>query len=223
MIAPATARSEQPARAGLVDIFVTFLVIGATSFGGGVVAYLRNSLVVKRGWLDEERFLSALEIAQTLPGLNATNMSVIVGDRLRGPIGAFIAFLGMTLPGATLVMVLGVLYAAHSHNPGVNAALVGVGAASVGMLTAVTLQIGRKQFGSVTDIAIIIVTIVMISYFHLSLLLVLFTVGPVAVFLYRPKVLAKASGKETGSPQPDDAPSSSASPNRNAAKASGHE
>ncbi|CAH1673158.1 chromate transporter [Chelatococcus asaccharovorans] len=223
MIAPASTGTERPARVGLVDIFVTFLIIGATSFGGGVVAYLRNSLVIKKGWLDEERFLSALEIAQTLPGLNATNMSVIVGDRLRGPIGAFIAFLGMTLPGATLVMVLGVLYAAHSDNPAVNAALVGVGAASVGMLTAVTLQIGRKQFGSVIDVAIIVVTIVMVSYFHLSLLVVLFTVGPVAVFLYRPKAPAKVAGTDVTETRPVDPSSASASPNSDAAKASGHE
>lgn len=225
-----SAPADQPkaARVGLVDIFVTFLIIGATSFGGGVVAYLRNSLVIKKGWLDEERFLSALEIAQTLPGLNATNMSVIVGDRLRGPVGAFIAFVGMTLPGATLVMVLGVLYASHSHNPAVNAALIGVGAASVGMLTAVTLQIGRKQFGSMIDIAIIVVTIVMVSYFHISLLIVLFTVGPVAVFLYRPKVLAKTTVSKTAESgaaetKPAHAASASPTPASDVAKAAGHE
>ncbi|CAH1659805.1 Chromate transporter [Hyphomicrobiales bacterium] len=220
MIAPASTGTEQPARVGLVEIFMTFLVIGATSFGGGVVAYLRNSLVLQKGWLDEERFLSALEIAQTLPGLNATNMSVIVGDRLRGPVGAFIAFLGMTLPGATLVMVLGVLYAAHSHNPAVNAALVGVGAASVGMLSAVTLQIGRKQFGSLIDVTIIIATIALVSYFRLSLLVVLFTVGPVAVFLYRPK----ASTSSTAAPPLHQAePQSSSTAAREASRATGHE
>ena len=220
-----SAPVDQPAsaRVGLADIFVTFLIIGATSFGGGVVAYLHNSLVSKKGWLDEERFLSALEIAQTLPGLNATNMSVIVGDRLRGPIGALIAFLGMTLPGAILVMILGVLYAAHSHNPAVNAALIGVGAASVGMLTAVTLQVGRKQFGSVIDIAIIVVTIIMVSYFHISLLVVLFTIGPVAVFLYRPKGLAKAAGTGPTETKPDDASSASPTPASNTVKAAGHE
>ncbi|MBS7698808.1 MULTISPECIES: chromate transporter [unclassified Chelatococcus] len=221
MIAPASISTDRPAHVGLVEIFLTFLVIGATSFGGGVVAYLRNSLVLQKGWLDEERFLSALEIAQTLPGLNATNMSVIVGDRLRGPIGAFIAFLGMTLPGATLVMVLGVLYAAHSHNPAVNAALVGVGAASVGMLSAVTLQIGRKQLGSLIDIAIIIATIVLVSYFRVSLLVVLFTVGPVAVFLYRPKARARS----TAAPLPHDSASNAPSSARagKASRASGHE
>lgn len=171
----------------LWDIFLTFLGIGAVSFGGGVVAYLRAGLVIRKRWLDEEHFLSALEISQALPGLNATNMSIIVGDRLRGVWGSIIAFLGITLPGGTMVLVLGVAYAANASNPYVNAALVGVGAAAVGMLSAVTLQIGRKQLGSLVDIAIILVTVGMLSFLHISLIWVLLTVGPVAVFFYRPR------------------------------------
>ncbi len=179
----------------LWEIFITFLVIGATSFGGGVVAYLRAGLVLKKRWLDEEHFMSALEISQALPGLNATNMSIIVGDRLRGVPGSIVGFLGITLPGAALVMILGVLYASNAHNPYVNAALIGVGAAAVGMLTAVTLQIGRKQFGGLLDAAIIAVTVLMVSVLHISLVWVLLTVGPAAVFLYRPR---RQTPPETG-------------------------
>ncbi|ACK52619.1 Chromate transporter [Methylocella silvestris BL2] len=180
-------RSGAAGRASLPEIFLAFLVIGATSFGGGVVAYLRNALVIGRGWLDEEQFLSALEIAQALPGLNATNMSVIVGDRLRGPPGAALAFIGMTAPGAALVMTLGVLYASNAENPYVNAGLIGVGAAAVGMLSAVTFQIGRKQLRRPVDLAIILVTVAMVSFFHISLVIVLLTVGPLAVLIYRPR------------------------------------
>ncbi|MCS0502288.1 chromate transporter [Ancylobacter mangrovi] len=185
--APGDASFAIPRSVPLWEIFATFLFIGAVSFGGGVVAYLRAGLVLQKKWLDEERFLSALEIAQALPGLNATNMSIIVGDRLRGVPGAVVAFLGITLPGATLVMILGVLYASNASNPYVNATLVGVGAAAVGMLTAVTLQIGRKQLGSLIDIAIIVVTLVMVSVLHISLIWVLLTVGPAAIFIYRPR------------------------------------
>ncbi|HSI39593.1 MAG TPA: chromate transporter [Xanthobacteraceae bacterium] len=182
-------------RVALWDLFAAFLLIGATSFGGGVVAYLRNALVLNRGWIDEEQFLSALEISQALPGLNATNMSIIVGDRLRGPLGALVAFIGMTLPGSILVMSLGVAYAANASNTLVNATLMGVGAASVGLLSAVTAQIGRKQFGRWIDVAIIVITVVMVSVLHLPLLLVLLTVGPVAVFLYRPTAAPAPEGE----------------------------
>ena len=69
-------------------IFKVFLTAGAISFGGGVLAYLREYLVREQKWLDDDDFLDALEVSETLPGLNSVNMSVIVGDRLRGAIGA---------------------------------------------------------------------------------------------------------------------------------------
>jgi chromate transporter len=173
----------------IFEIFLTFLAIGATSFGGGVVAYLRNSLVTKKQWLDDEGFLAALEISQALPGLNATNMAVIVGDRLRGIPGAIVGFLGITLPGAIIVFVLAVCYASNSGNEAVNAVLKGVGAASVGLLLAVTLQIGHKQLEHYLDMILVAVTLVLVSFMHVPLLYVLLVVGPIAVLLYRPHKL----------------------------------
>lgn len=184
----APGASPAVARVPLWEIFLTFLAIGATSFGGGVVAYLRNSLVTKKAWLDEDGFMAALEISQALPGLNATNMAVIVGDKLRGPIGAALAFFGMTLPGGIMVLILGVAYASNQNNADVNAILKGVGAASVGLLLAVTLQIGHKQLEKIGDLTIVAATLLMVSFLHISLVVVLLTVAPIAIWIYRPRL-----------------------------------
>lgn len=171
----------------LAAIFRTFLLIGATSFGGGVVAYLREMLVENRRWLDDEEFLSALEISQTLPGLNATNMSIIVGDKLRRVPGALAAFFGMILPGTLVVMILGILYGEHAHNPAVAGALDGVAAAAVGLLLAVTAQIGRREMRGVTDVLIAVVTCVAVSELHVPLYVALLVIGSAAIWLYRPR------------------------------------
>lgn len=195
---PATTSSPALPRVSLGEIFLTFLIIGATSFGGGVVAYLRNSLVTKKGWLDEEGFMAALEISQALPGLNATNMAVIVGDKLRGPLGGALGFFGITLPGGLLVLFLGVAYAANQGNEMVNAMLKGVGAASVGLLLAVTLQIGHKQLEKIGDLTIVAATLLLISFLHVSLVIVLLTVAPVAIWMYRPRRAAATNQGEGG-------------------------
>ena len=181
--------SESPAasRVSLGAIFRTFLLIGATSFGGGVVAYLREMLVANRRWLDDEEFLSALEISQTLPGLNATNMSIIVGDTLRQVPGALAAFFGMILPGTLVVMALGILYGEHGHNAAVVAALDGVAAAAVGLLLAVTVQIGRKELRGVADVLIALATCLAVSLLHVPLYVALLVIGPVAIWFYRPQ------------------------------------
>ncbi|MCW5889897.1 MAG: chromate transporter [bacterium] len=161
--------------------------MGATSFGGGVVAYLRQGLVVQRRWLDDDAFMCALEISQTLPGLNATNMSILVGSRLRGVPGAVAAFLGMCLPGSALLFVLGALYGAHGAKPAVTAALAGVAAAATGLLLATTYQLGRKEMSGVADVAFVAATTAAVSVFHVALPIVLFTLGPLAIWWYRPR------------------------------------
>src|SRR6516162_11712031 len=125
-----------PAELTVAEIFRTFLLIGATSFGGGVVAYLRNSLVVKHEWLDDKTFVELLSISQTLPGLNATNMAVLVGDRLRGVAGAIAAILGMCLPGAVFMYATALTSRSHGDRALATAGLKGVAAAAVGLILA---------------------------------------------------------------------------------------
>ena len=98
----AVGRAEVPLlrqHIGLGQIFAAFFFVGATSFGGGIVGYLRSSLVAKHGWVDDTTFVELLGISQTLPGLNATNMAILVGNRLRGTLGAVAASLASVCPG----------------------------------------------------------------------------------------------------------------------------
>ena len=175
-----------PARVSLGSIFSTFLVIGATSFGGGMVAYLREMLVSRRRWLDDESFITALEIGQTLPGLNSTNISIIVGDSLRGVPGAVAAFLGIILPGTVVLLTVGVLYGLQSESPAFTAVLDGAGAAAVGLLVAVTLQLARREVAGVIDVLLVLVTVIAVSVLRVPLPIVLAVVGAAAVWVYRP-------------------------------------
>ena len=179
--------SDAAPRVSLGKLFSVFALIGVTSFGGGIVAYLRRALVDKEKWLDEDGFMAALEISQTLPGLNSTNMSVIVGRRLRGAAGALAATLGMILPGAVIVTGLGFAYVALRHDPKVAVVLTGVAAAAVGLLLQVTLKIGWKQLISPRDLALVVVVFVLVGIFHVSLLVTLVAVAPLAIWMHRPR------------------------------------
>jgi chromate transporter len=176
-----------PQNAGLGEIFRIFLLAGAISFGGGVIAYLREYVVREQKWLDDEGFLDALELSETLPGLNSVNMSVIVGDRLRGALGAITAAAGLMIPGMIVVMTLGVLWDQQRHNPYVTAFLIGVAAAAVGLLSTVTFQLGQKQFARIPDLLFILATFAAVSYLKFSLVTVLLTIGSLAVWYYRPR------------------------------------
>ncbi len=174
-------------RPQLRDLFKVFLTAGAVSFGGGVLAYLREYLVRQHGWLGDDDFLDALEVSETLPGLNSVNMSVIIGDRMRGAVGAAVAVVGLMLPGMVVMMTLGVLWEQQRHNPNVGHFLVGVAASAVGLLLTVTLQLGHKQFVRPLDLMMIAVTFIAVSVYGISLGWVLLVLGPLAIWLYRPR------------------------------------
>jgi chromate transporter len=178
---------------GVAAIFLEFLFIGATSFGGGVVAYLRIGLVTKRGWLDDQKFVEYLAISQSLPGLNATNMAVLVGDRLRGFFGALAAIVGICLPGAVLMLIAGSLYHSHGNEPLVTAMLKGVAAAAVGLILATTIQLGRRSLAHVYDLIFVGLTVFGVDRLHQSVPRVLIAVGILAILWYHPRTISEAS------------------------------
>ena len=177
----------QSRNVSLFKIFTTFLVIGATSFGGGVVAYLRNSLVAKRAWLDDKTFVELLSISQTLPGLNATNMAVLVGDRLRGTIGALAAICAICLPGALIMYGVALSYHVRGDRPLAVAGLKGVAAAAVGLILATTIQLGRKSLSRLSDLVFVVLTVLGVNRLHQSVPRVLIAVGALAILWYRPR------------------------------------
>lgn len=180
-------------RPSLGKIFWGFFMIGITSFGGGLVAYLRDVVVDREKWLDAKEFMAALEIGQTLPGLNSTNLAVIVGRKLRGPGGAVAAALGLILPGAVILSIIGFLYVRFHNNPDVAAALAGVAAAAVGLLLQVTLKIGGRLFLNIRDLLFILATFLMVGVFHVSLPATLFILAPIGIWLHRPRTLKPAA------------------------------
>ncbi|HEX8807193.1 MAG TPA: chromate transporter [Candidatus Aquilonibacter sp.] len=184
-------KSQRPS---VWDVFLTFLVIGATSFGGGVVAYLRNALVRQKKWLDDTNFLELMSISNTLPGLNATNMSILAGDRIAGTAGSIVAMLGMCIPGFIFMTVAGVLYGMHGDRPLVSAALRGVAAAAVGLIGATWYQIGKKSVKGFYDAFFIVAAILGINHFKLSVPVVLLAAGALSIFAHRPGEKHKVIG-----------------------------
>jgi chromate transporter len=180
------ASAKPPADVSVADIFREFLIIGATSFGG-VVPYLRGRLVVKRRWLDDRDFVEMLSMSQSLPGLNATNMAVLLGDRLRGGMGSLAAIVAICLPGALLMFAVGLVFREHAEIGWFSAALKGVAAAAVGLILFTVIQLSKKSLDRHMDLVFVGMTVIAVNRFHLSVLWALLGVGFVAILWHRPR------------------------------------
>ncbi len=174
------------------DIFLEFLIIGATSFGG-VVPYLRGSLVTKRHWIDDKEFVEMLSISQSLPGLNATNMAILVGDKLRGALGSIAAIIGICLPGAVLMFVVGIFYRIHGDHVWVTAALKGVAAAAVGLLLSTIVGLSKKSLAGKFDFVFMGLTVIAVNRLHLGVPRTLVAVGILAILFHYPRKEQKKS------------------------------
>jgi chromate transporter len=191
---PAAGAAAQ-AEVSIGQIFIEFLTIGATSFGG-VVPYLRGSLVTKRHWIDDKEFVEMLSISQSLPGLNATNMAVLVGEKLNGALGSIVAIAGICLPGAVLMFIVGIFYRLHGDHVWVTAALKGVAAAAVGLLLSTVVGLSRKSLSGKFDFAFIALTVIAVNRLHLGVPRTLIAVGLLAILFHRPRKEQKESGAQ---------------------------
>jgi chromate transporter len=176
--------------ATVASIFREFLIIGATSFGG-VVPYLRNSLMAKNHWVDDKEFVELLSISQSLPGLNATNMAVLLGDRLRGWMGAVAAVIGVCLPGAAIMLAVGIMYRTHGDHAITTAMLKGVAAAAAGLLLATVIQLGKKSLSQHYDLIFVVITVLLVNRLHVSVPRTLIGVGLLAILWHYPRKTAK--------------------------------
>jgi chromate transporter len=184
---PKTNAAAGSINVSIAEIFRDFLLIGATSFGG-VVPYLRDSLVTRRKWLDDKEFVELLSISQSLPGLNATNMAVLVGQKLGGALGSLAAILGICLPGGVLMFIVGLIYRAHGDHALATAGLKGVAAASVGLILATVVQLSQRSLEQRVDLVFVALTVIAVNRFHFSVLTALVVLGLAAIFWHRPRV-----------------------------------
>jgi len=94
----------------MFDVFITFLRLGLTSFGGPIahLGYFREEFVGRRQWLSDERYSEIVALCQFLPGPASSQVGFIIGLLRAGPSGAFAAWLGFTLPSAVAITLLAI-------------------------------------------------------------------------------------------------------------------
>src|SRR5690606_32093127 len=97
----------------------------------------------ERGWMSEEEFLNGLSLSQALPGVNVKNMAIWIGYRLLGRKGAFASFMGIIVPPAILIILIATLFASLEQFEATHVALVGAGAAAVGLSLSMGITAAR--------------------------------------------------------------------------------
>ena len=160
---PATSRPPR-----LAALFLGFFQIGLYGFGG-VLPWARRTLVEQRHWLGPAEFTDLLGLCQFLPGGNIMNVTIALGARFHGAVGAVVAFLGLMAAPVAIVIGLGIVYDRFAELPVIRHGFAGLAAAASALVLANALKIAAPLRNQPLGIAIAGVTFLATAWLRLPL------------------------------------------------------
>lgn len=137
-----------------LKLFLSFLEIGAVSFGGGygMISLIRET-VLGNGWLDEKTFLNFIAVSESTPGPLAINMATFIGSSQGGFLGSLVATLGVVLPSFFIILIIASVLQNLMKYAGVQEFLSGVRPCVVSLILATAFTMGLGTLLGVTTAA----------------------------------------------------------------------
>jgi chromate transporter len=161
-----------------LELFLSFLKIGAFTFGGGYAMLpLIMETVISMKWMTEEQLIDFVAVAESTPGPFAINIATYVGSETAGFFGAVCATLGVVLPSFVIILILAKGYEKFRKSKIVSGAMTGLKPVVVGLIGAAILSIGVK--------ALQLSSFAFSPAFGLSLLLSLIVLVPAVILAFK--------------------------------------
>lgn len=130
-----------------LELFFTFLKIGAFTFGGGYAMLpLIQQEVVSHQWMTLEQLVNFIAVSESTPGPLAVNLSTYVGAETGGLLGALCATFGVVLPSFVIILIVAKFYQAFQSNTVVKGCMNGLRPTVVGMIGASLLSVAASAF-----------------------------------------------------------------------------
>ncbi len=160
---------------GLLNLFLVFFRIGGFTFGGGyaMLPFIEQELVDRKRWIGREEFLDLFAIAQSIPGVFAVNMSISIGYKLRGLVGAVVCAIGTILPSFAVILCIAMFFIDFRENPLVVRIFSGVRPAVVVMIAAPVFHTWRSMKMKRSALWIPILSAILVWYMGVSPVLVI--------------------------------------------------
>ena len=176
----------------LVKLFLIFTKIGAILLGGGyvILPILKNEFVEKRALIGDNDLLDYFALSQTLPGIIAANISMFIGYKLRGKLGAIIAMFGVIFVPFFTIVFLASVFNMFTNNFYINSALWGINIAVIALLILTIREMWQKTDKNIFFYLIFLTSLLTLIFTELSpfqAILIFTSVGLIYKFLSRPK------------------------------------
>jgi len=141
-----TEKEKTMRKSRIWTLLITFLKIGAFTFGGGyaMIPLIQTEIVDKQKYINEDDFLDLITISQTTPGVIAVNTATFVGYKVAGILGALVATIGVVVPSFIMIVIISWFYTAFRNNFWVSAAFSGINAGVIILVFYAIVRLGKK-------------------------------------------------------------------------------
>ncbi|MBP8707753.1 MAG: chromate transporter [Caldisericia bacterium] len=170
-----------------LSLFLTFLKIGALTFGGGyaMIGILKEEIVERKKWLTEKEFLEITAIAEMTPGPIAINMATFIGRKFGGFIGAFFATIGVVLPSFVIILTIAIFSGKLLEYTYVKSFMNGVIIAIVAQLTKVSFNFIKSIKKTILTITIFFASLLCALFLNISVFYIILASGLIGIILER--------------------------------------
>lgn len=174
----------------LLTMFLTFLKIGAFTFGGGyaMIPLIETEVVDKRHWIEKEEFLDIIVISQTFPGALAINSSTFIGYKIGGILGAILALIGVVLPSFFIILIVAHFFLQFRNNPIIDLIFKGISAAVPMLILVAVTSLSKSINKNIANLFIVIITVIGISVLDIHPVLIIILSGIYGAIFLRKKV-----------------------------------
>jgi len=162
------ANPPTPLKPDSQEIFMSFAQVGLSGFGG-VLPWVRRTVVEQKNWLSASEFNATLGLCQLVPGPSILSLAICVGHKLNGWRGALAGFSGLLFAPLFVVLLLAQVYAQTIHHPEVAGLLRGISAVGIGLLASTALKMLREGLLYKKNLWIIVPMFIALVAAHLPL------------------------------------------------------
>ena len=129
-----------------IQLFSSFAKIGSFTIGGGyaMIPLIRAQVVDKHKWVTDSEFIDFLAISQSAPGILAINISIFIGEKLKGTKGSIVAALGTALPSFFMILLIATFFQSFRENQIVNSVFAGIRPAVVALIAVPLISLSKS-------------------------------------------------------------------------------
>ena len=162
-------------------LFKSTFIISAFTVGGGfvIIPLLKTKYVDEYGWISDTETLNLVAIAQSMPGVVAANAAILLGYRMAGIAGTFVALLATVLPPLITLSVISYFYDLFASNPYIQMILKGMQCGATALIINVAIDLVAKQLRKklLLPILIILATFAANFFFNVNIMLLILIDG----------------------------------------------